>query len=144
MYARIAYLTIGGYDERDVIGNFDWFEFPTDSWSMSNVYVYANDHALDTYVRHDNGSEHGASVMFQTGYPFIGLPVETYRDIRNLMQITVPTMNCSEGEHWGMCRVESTGCDLLSIPLNLTFEINTHTERTFNYSIPIENMLAYV
>ena len=74
-------MTIGGYDPRDIIGNFQWFDFPANSWNMTHVHAYIGDKTLDTYTN----EEGEATLMFQTGYPYIGLPDETFHDILNVM-----------------------------------------------------------
>ena len=57
---------------------------------MPKIHMYADDMPLDTFFRYPNGTEHIASVEFQTGFPYIGLPIETYKDVRNMLHRSVP------------------------------------------------------
>jgi len=78
--------------------------------------------------------------VFETGYPYIGFSSRFYDQIAELLKQRVgEEMECTKGQHWGICRVANRTCDTLSLNYNLTFTIND-----VEFTIPLENMVAYV
>ena len=66
-----SFLTIGGWDWKDYSGNITWFE-AADSWNQTLTEFKVDD---ATIARESDR----VSVMFEIGYPFIGLS-STYFD----------------------------------------------------------------
>lgn len=76
---RTSYLTLGGWDERDYYGNIAWFSTShcSGAWNLT-----MNDFKIgDVSVTHKST----APVMFQTGYPYIGLPSEVYDSLIDML-----------------------------------------------------------
>lgn len=67
-----SYLTLGGWDDRDLIGEIAWFDTSDSPGAWNSTLTdfklgdITNMHSTET------------SVMFQTGYPYIGLPITAY------------------------------------------------------------------
>lgn len=128
---RTSFLTIGGWDEQDYTGDIYWFG-TGDKW----------DQVLSGF-KIDNSEIVGAydlpPVIFETGYPYIGLSPDYFDRVSNIITRSFHNMRCSTGEHWGMCSVAGRSCDQLGLDQILTFTINQH-----DFTIPLENLATNV
>jgi len=93
---RTSFLTLGGYDERDYTGDIAWFETQDTTWNQTATdFKFAGQSILDKETQ----------VMFETGYPYIGLSNETYDKVAAVLERDISGMECTTGRHWGVCRV---------------------------------------
>jgi len=70
MLMRTSFLTIGGWDKEDYTGDITWF--PTgDGWNQTLTEFKFDDEAI--IQEYDL-----TPVMFETGYPYIGLSEQYY------------------------------------------------------------------
>ena len=79
------------------------------------------------------------SVMFELGYPYIGLSEKFYDLISDALSSNVRDMDCAKGEHWGLCRVENKTCEKINLYQNLTFTMND-----VRFDIPLANIAVDV
>ena len=77
--------------------------------------------------------------MFEIGYPYIGLSNSTYEKVAQILEQEVEGMNCTQGQHWGLCRVKERKCE----DLNLDYEISVTIE-DFEFKIPLKNIAVYL
>jgi hypothetical protein len=67
-----------------------------------------------------------APVIFESGYPFIGLSPQYYDKVANILERKYRNMNCTKGEHWGVCRVKDQTCEALGLSQMLSFTIGDY------------------
>lgn len=77
--------------------------------------------------------------MFETGYPYIGLSNDTYEKVAHVLMRDVQGMECTEGPHWGICRVKEKTCE----EVNLNYDIQI-TMNDVEFKIPLRNIAVYV
>ena len=72
---RISYLTLGGWDERDYIGNISWYDTSQSgsSWNLTSNQFSIDDVDLIPLTHNASMPNSQATVMFQVGYPYIGV-----------------------------------------------------------------------
>ena len=75
-----------------------------------------------------------APVMFETGYPYIGMTKLYFDKFYSLISARVPYMNCTQGEHWGICRVEDK-CENVNFNQDIAFTIGD-----YDFIIPLQNI----
>ena len=80
-----------------------------------------------------------AQVMFETGYPYIGMTKVFFDKFATQIKRNVPEMDCTAGSHWGICRVPNTRCEQLNLKQDFKF-----TMRNYDFTIPLENIAVYV
>ena len=76
--------------------------------------------------------------MFETGYPYIGMTQIYFDKFQAIIERSVPNMNCTKGEHFGICRVEDK-CENVNFSQELTLTI-----RDYDFTIPLENIAIQV
>ena len=115
---RTNFLTLGGWDDRDFTGNITWFDtIKNNGWNQTiTEFKYSGQTIIDKSDR--------ATVMFETGYPYIGLSEEYFDKMSEILQMQNYAMNCEKGEHWGLCRAKANDCERLNLDYNLTIVIN--------------------
>lgn len=129
---QTSFLTLGGYDENDCTSEVTWFDAPH-TWNQTLTSLsFDGRPIIEAFDR--------ATVMFETGYPYIGL-TEMYFDkiSQYLIQSVSREMECRKGEHWGMCRIANRRCEDLSLNYNITIAMNDH-----EFTIPLQNIATYV
>lgn len=140
---KISYLTLGGWDDRDLLGDMHWFSTQRSegSWNLTiyefkvgEVSIMPQAHG-SSHLKHDKK----APAMFQTGYPYIGVPSSSYDLLEDALKSYVPGMECTRGYDWGICRVESLSCSKIFLPVNLTISIEN-----FDFIFPVQNLLTYI
>ena len=76
--AKMSYLTLNGFDERDYIGNISWFTNFSSGWNMTldqlRLVGEDEDESIMPGASFVNSSNPTVTLMFQTGYPYIGVP----------------------------------------------------------------------
>ena len=77
--------------------------------------------------------------MFEIGYPYIGLSNSTYEKVVKVLEEEVEGMNCTKGEHWGLCRVREKRCEDLKLDYEISATIND-----LEFKIPLENIAVYL
>ena len=75
------------------------------------------------------------SVMFELGYPYIGMSERFFDQLSSALRADINNVECTKGEHWGLCRVANKACDSLNLNQNLTFTMNG-----IEFSTPLENI----
>ena len=127
---RMSFLTLGGWDEKDYTGNITWFETIGDSWNQTlTKFMFNGETIIDERM----------SVMFETGYPYIGLSNDTYDKVAEILRTDIPGMNCTKGMHWGLCRVKGKQCDQLDLNMEIVVTMNE-----VEFKIPLRNIAVYV
>ena len=77
MLRRTSFLTLGGWDEDDYVGDIIWF--PTgDGWNQT-----LSEFKIDGEII--SQSYDLTTVMFETGYPYIGLSENYYDKVANVL-----------------------------------------------------------
>ena len=105
----MSYLTLNGFDERDYIGNVSWFTNFSSGWNLTVDQLRLVSKDEDEDILPGSSLENAAvTLMFQTGYPYIGVPTQTYDDISKRLSKTFPS--CTHEENWGICSTTKT-CD---------------------------------
>ena len=74
-----------------------------------------------------------AQVMFETGYPYIGMTKVFFDKFATQVKRNVPDMDCTAGSHWGICRVPNTRCEQLNLKQDFKF-----TMRNNDFTIPLD------
>ena len=77
--------------------------------------------------------------MFETGYPYIGLSETYYDQVIDVLSNQVENIECTKGQHWGLCRVAETNCEHIGLDLDMKVKIDN-----YEFSIPLENIAVYV
>ena len=80
-----------------------------------------------------------AQVMFETGYPYIGMTKVFFDKFATQVKRNVPDMDCTAGSHWGICRVPNTRCEQLNLKQDFKFTMGNN-----DFTIPLENIAVYV
>jgi len=94
---QTSFLTIGGWENSDYNGDIAWFS-TGDGWNQTLTEL--NYDGMNIVTEYDL-----TPVMFETGYPFIGMSERFYDRFANTVSRNVPNMDCAKGKHWGLCRV---------------------------------------
>lgn len=104
---RTSFLTLGGWSDKDYTGNITWFN-TGGSWNQTlTSFKIDGSTILEKYDL--------APVIFEVGYPFIGLGPEQYDKVAAILERKYHNMNCTKGEHWGVCRVKDQTCESLGL-----------------------------
>jgi len=98
-----SFLTLGGWDWNDYSGNITWFD-ALHSWNQTLTELKLDDASIIQEYDHVN-------VMFEIGYPFIGLNDRFYGTVSDILERQVSGLECKKGKHWGICRVPNTKCE---------------------------------
>ena len=126
-----SYLTLGGWDEKDITGDVAWFD-TSKSQGVWNATM--TDFRIgDVKNMHTTKSK----VTFQTGYPFIGLPTAAHQLIESTLKTHNPDFNCVLAPDYGVCRLKYRKCREVDIPSNITIAIEN-----YDFNIPINNLLV--
>ena len=128
---QTSFLTLGGWDTEDYKGDVAWFS-TGDGWNQTlTSLTYDGETIVDEYDV--------APVMFETGYPYIGMTQAYFDKFSALVKRNNPGMDCAAGSHWGICRVPKTRCEQLK--LGQDFKI---TMGDYDFTLPLENIAIYV
>ena len=125
-----SYLSIGGYNQNDIVGKPAWFDTSEGAGSWKSEVT---DFKIDVFKDIHNT---GGSVSFQTGYPYISLPAGPYRLFTRVLQHQYPAFACDRVPDYGVCRIRNVKCKELDISAKLTITVNN-----FDFTIPIKNLL---
>ena len=100
-----SFLTIGGYPDReDYTGDIAWFNTGNKNWNQTlSTFTIDGTSIITEYDM--------ATVMFETGYPYIGLTEEYYDKVTSILN-RISGMECTEGNHWGICRAPRSCSEL--------------------------------
>ena len=64
-------------------------------------------------------------VMFETGYPYIGMTDRYFNIFTVMIRELIPQMDCEAGSHWGMCRIADK-CENIDLSQKLEFTIGKY------------------
>ena len=78
-------------------------------------------------------------VSFEIGYPYIGLSEQYYDRVASYLTQSNMNVNCTKGEHWGLCRVPDVECT--DLPLNQALTVTIENQK---FTIPLQNIASYV
>ena len=93
-----SWLTLGGWNEADYTGEIAWYR-TGGSWNQTlNEFKIDGVPIISEYDL--------APVIFETGYPYIGLSPQYYDKVADILERKYHNMNCTKGHHWGICRVK--------------------------------------
>lgn len=125
-----SFLTLGGWDDEDMKGDIAWLP-AGDGWNQTLSKM-----TLDGKTIVDEYDV--APVMFETGYPYIGM-TQRFFDIFSVdIRQSVPNMDCEAGSHWGICRVKDK-CENVDLSQKLEFTIGD-----YDFTLPLQNIATYV
>lgn len=125
-----SFLTLGGWDESDYTGEIAWFR-TGGHWNQTMTKFSVD--GTDIIQSYDL-----APVIFETGYPYIGLSPAYYDRVADVLERKYRKMNCTRGEHWGICRVEEQTCGSLGLNQMLSFTIEN-----YEFKVPLDNIAVY-
>ena len=126
---RTSFLTLGGYSTSDFTGNISWFDnIDGAGWNQTITEVKYNDKSIIE-------STDNATVMVETGYPYIGFSESYFDKITKILENENSRIECQKGEHYGLCMAKVDDCDILRLDYNLTIVINE-----VDFIIPLKNM----
>lgn len=129
MQMKTSYLTLGGWDEQDYVGEIRWMD-TGDSWNQTLSNFKFNDETI--------ANEYDlVQIQFEVGYPYIGMSSRFYDKIAETLNSNVRGMECEnfDDEHWGVCRAKGKKCEQLNLEYQLLFTIND-----YEFSIPLKNI----
>ena len=90
----------------------------------------------DSEFHPSDGSSH-FNGKFQTGYPYIGLPEETFEQVKFHFMRSYSGLECRDRNNWGICYIEDADCDWYQhIELSLTLQIEDHF-----FTMPMRNLM---
>ena len=74
---RTSFLVLGGWDEYDYYGEISWLDAPGLDWNQTvSSFKFKGNEVL----------EKPTQVMFEVGYPYIGLSNTTYQKIAKVLE----------------------------------------------------------
>ena len=127
---QTSFLTLGGWDWDDYNGNITWFPARS-TWNQTLTGLKVDDvNVIRDYA--------DVNVMFEIGYPYIGLSNTYFNDISDILKQKVPEMECVNGKHWGLCRIPDKKCEDVYLLSKLTITMNE-----YEFTIPLENIAVY-
>ena len=127
----VSYIILGGWDGQDYSGEIAWLDAKK-SWNQTlTEFTMDGETIINQYEL--------APVMFETGYPYIGLSPDYYDKVAKILKKKVYSMECMKGSKWGICRVKDQYCERLPIQTELVFTIDE-----YSFKIPLENIAVYV
>ena len=84
-------MTLGGWSEEDYSGEIVWFNTTSDNgWNQTSGGLKIG----DTQIVSESDQ---ATVMFETGYPYIGLSEIYFDNVAELLESEVKDMECIKG-----------------------------------------------
>lgn len=103
-----SYLTLGGYYDFDYKGVLYWYDVKEkhSDWRLKVPHIKLG----DSEFHPADGSSHFVG-KFQTGYPYIGLPEETFDQIKFHFMRSYSGLECKDRHNWGLCYIEDAQCD---------------------------------
>ena len=126
-----SFLTLGDWDTDDFKGDIAWFT-TGDGWNQTlTSLTFDGDTIVDEFD--------AAPVMFETGYPYIGMTRGYYDKFAASIKRNIPNIDCAAGTHWGICRVADTRCENLNLGRDLKFTIGN-----YDFTLPMDNISIYV
>ena len=128
---NVSYLSLGGWDEDDLASDIVWYS-AQHTWNQTLTELKFNGITIADY--HDY-----THVSFEIGYPYIGLSERYYDRLASYLMEGNMNVNCTKGEHWGLCRVPDTKCT--ELPLNQLIEVTIENHK---FTIPLQNIASYV
>ena len=129
---RTSFLTLGGWDPADLASNITWFETGINTgWNITLSQFKFGDEVI---IQESDQ----ATIVFETGYPFIGLTERYYDQVSAKLRENNPQIECKKGDHWGLCRAEVNDCDQLNLDFNLAIDIYG-----IEFTIPLRNMAIH-
>ena len=80
----VSYLTLGGYDHNDFVGNLTWYDTSEciGGWNLTTDVITMGNTSILPYAGETT------VVEFQTAYPYIGFPGTSWTQIKNLVNST--------------------------------------------------------
>ena len=130
---KTSFLTLGGYDERDYQGEIVWFNATEGKgWNQTiSGFKFGDEIITDSYS--------DVTAVFETGYPYIGLSEEYYDQVAEILADQIPEIECTKGQHWGMCRVPEKQCSDIAFNTGIQIVIGE-----YEFLIPLANMATHV
>ena len=130
---RISYLTLGGWDEKDYVGDIAWYDTSQSgsSWNLTATQFNLNHIDLLPDTKNDT-SNRNPTVMLQTGYPYIGVQERVFDTICSELSFDVPGLQCQKGQHFGKIRllnnwhVGENPCSSMGVILNFTITMGDY------------------
>ena len=88
---RTSFLTLGGWSDEDHTGEIVWFNTTDETgWNQTSGGFKFGD--ADIVSESDK-----ATVMFETGYPYIGLSEPFYDKVAEILTVEINDMECTKG-----------------------------------------------
>ena len=85
---RTSFLVLGGWDDYDYSGEISWLDAPGLDWNQTvSSFKFKGNEVLEKPLQ----------VMFEVGYPYIGLSNTTYQKIAKVLEEEVNGMECTMG-----------------------------------------------
>ena len=136
MILETSFLVLGGWDKKDYYGDIAWYSASA-NWNQ-NLESFTLDGQSIATVRDD------LLVGFEAGYPYIGMSMDYYYKVADVIKQKNYDIECTNGEHWGVCRAKEISCEDLDLNLNLTFTIldqaRLSSDQKFEFTIPLANI----
>ena len=139
---ELSYLTIGGYDKNDLVGNLTWYDTSatSDSWNITAVNMTIN----DINVNPSGDLNTPPDVNFQIGYPYMGFSKNTWIAFKDLMFVEwnpniVSNVVCNSLENNEFCYWHDTKCSEIVTYGNFTIQLGD-----YEYSIPMNQFMVDV
>ena len=86
-------MTLGGWDEKDYTGDIEWMG-TGDGWNQTlTSFTVDGQSIVQSYDL--------VSVMFELGYPYIGMSQRFYERFSDAISNNIRDINCTQGKHWG-------------------------------------------
>ena len=141
----MSYVTLNGMDERDYIGNVSWFANFTGGWNLAlhSLFLIKEDGAPESLMPSDDdgAAVKDVTLMLQTGYPFIGMPSRSFRDIKYSYEgFNSSITHCPEDDNFGFCYWNQSCESLVDVlpRFNLSIGINEN----YTFEMPLHNLMT--
>jgi hypothetical protein len=129
-----ANLFLGGYDASQVNGSLTWMSVPNDTMEWNSTMQNMTINGTELW---NNTVNEYTTLMFVTGYKYMGLPASVWYHICSVLQAANPGLGVSCLA--SASRISATGpCENFA-PFNLSLQFNT----TATYIIPSDGTTYY-
>lgn len=129
-----SYLTLGGFYPYDYKGQLYWYDVKEkyEDWRLNVPHIKLGDSEFYPSDESSNFKGH-----FQTGYPYIGLPEETFEQIKFHFMRSYSGLECKDRNTWGICYIENAECGWYQhVDLSFTLQIEDHF-----FTMPMRNLM---